>query len=169
MSGNEIRLQAINEVTNRGEVPTGPTPGPLSEIWACDVFNLATMEEALSKNAFKAMKKTVQTGAPLDPVDGRCRRRGHEGLGALEGGEVLLPHLLPDDEHHCGKARWLHRDQRRRQRDHRVHRQPSHQRRARRLLVPEWQSSHDRRRAGLHGLGPDEPGLRDEHARTARP
>ncbi len=67
MSGNEIRLQAINEVTNRGEVPTGPTPGPLSEIWACDVFNLATMEEALSKNAFKAMKKTVQTGAPLDP------------------------------------------------------------------------------------------------------
>ncbi len=67
MSGNEIRLQAINEVTNRGEVPTGPPPKPLSEIWACDVFNLATMEEALSKSAFKAMKKTVQTGAPLDP------------------------------------------------------------------------------------------------------
>jgi len=68
MSGNEIRLQAINEVTNRGETPTGPTPGPLSDIWATDVFNLATMEEALSKNAFKAMKKTVQTGAPLDPA-----------------------------------------------------------------------------------------------------
>ena len=59
MSGNEIRLQAITEVTNRGETPTGPTPGPLSDIWATDVFNLATMEEALSKNAFKAMKKTV--------------------------------------------------------------------------------------------------------------
>ncbi len=68
MSGNEIRLQAITEVTNRGETPTGPTPGPLSDIWATDVFNLATMEEALSKNAFKAMKKTVQTGAPLDPA-----------------------------------------------------------------------------------------------------
>lgn len=67
MSGNEIRLQAINEVTKRTEVPTGPPPRPLSEIWACDVFDLATMEEALSKNAFKAMKKTVQTGAPLDP------------------------------------------------------------------------------------------------------
>ncbi|MGB5195215.1 MAG: glutamine synthetase III, partial [Polyangiales bacterium] len=59
---------AINEVTNRGEVPTGSPPKPLSEIWASDVFNLATMEEALSKNAFKSMKKTVQTGAPLDPA-----------------------------------------------------------------------------------------------------
>ena len=68
MSGNEIRLQAINEVTKRTEVPTGPPPGPLSEIWASDVFNLATMEEALSKKAFKEMKKTVQTGAPLDPA-----------------------------------------------------------------------------------------------------
>ncbi|RKZ97989.1 MAG: glutamine synthetase type III, partial [Gammaproteobacteria bacterium] len=34
--------------------------------WACDVFNLAKMEESLSKNAFKAMKKTVHTGEPLD-------------------------------------------------------------------------------------------------------
>ena len=67
MSANEIRLQAINEVTNRTEVPTGGPPKPLSEIWATDVFDLATMEDALSKNAFKAMKKTVQTGAPLDP------------------------------------------------------------------------------------------------------
>ncbi|MEM7433793.1 MAG: glutamine synthetase III [Myxococcota bacterium] len=68
MSGNEIRLQAINEVTNRGEVSNGSKPGPLSEIWGADVFNLATMEDALSKSAFKAMKKTVQTGAPLDPA-----------------------------------------------------------------------------------------------------
>ena len=67
MSANETRLQAINEVTNRTEVPTGGPPKPLSEIWATDVFDLATMEDALSKNAFKAMKKTVQTGAPLDP------------------------------------------------------------------------------------------------------
>ncbi len=59
---------AINDVTNRGVVPTGEIGGPLSEIWATDVFNLATMEEMLSKTAFKAMKATVQTGAPLDPA-----------------------------------------------------------------------------------------------------
>ena len=67
MSGNEVREQAIDEVTSRSVVPT-TTGGPLSEIWASDVFSLSTMEECLSKNAFKAMKKTVQTGAPLDPA-----------------------------------------------------------------------------------------------------
>ena len=67
MSANEVRQQAISAVTNR--TPVDPTTGgPLSEIWAIDVFGLATMEECLSKNAFKEMKKTVQTGAPLDPA-----------------------------------------------------------------------------------------------------
>ncbi len=66
MSGTTNRQQAITAITNRHARPDGPPPKPLSEIWACDVFNLAKMEEALSKNAFKAMKKTVETGAPLD-------------------------------------------------------------------------------------------------------
>ena len=65
MSGNQSRLQAISQITNRVSKVYEPTQ-PLSKIWACDVFNLAAMEEAMSKNAFKAMKKTVQTGAPLD-------------------------------------------------------------------------------------------------------
>lgn len=66
MSGNAARLAAMNAIV--GAKPTSTTmPEPLSKIWACDVFNLATMEERLSKNAFKAMKKTVQTGAPLEP------------------------------------------------------------------------------------------------------
>jgi glutamine synthetase len=65
MSGNQSRLHAISQVVNRK--PTEVTmPKPLSEIWACDVFSLATMEESLSKNAFKSIKKTVQTGAELD-------------------------------------------------------------------------------------------------------
>ena len=65
MSGNQSRLQAISQITNRAPKVCEPVE-PLSKIWACDVFNLAAMEEALSKSAFKAMKKTVQTGAPLD-------------------------------------------------------------------------------------------------------
>ena len=55
----------VNGVANRTTTVT-TTGGPLSEIWACDVFSLSTMEECLSRNAFKAMKNTVQTGAPLD-------------------------------------------------------------------------------------------------------
>lgn len=65
MSGNESRIQAIHQITNR-EKMTVKTPKPLDKIWATDVFNLAKMEESLSKTAFKAMKNTVQTGAPLD-------------------------------------------------------------------------------------------------------
>ncbi|MCU7939368.1 MAG: glutamine synthetase III [gamma proteobacterium symbiont of Bathyaustriella thionipta] len=65
MSGNESRLQAIYQITNREPSASDKTDA-LSKIWACDVFNLATMEESLSKNAFKAIKKTVQTGEPLD-------------------------------------------------------------------------------------------------------
>jgi glutamine synthetase len=67
MSGNQAREQAIAYITNR-EPKQSKMPEPLSKIWAKDVFNLAAMEEALSKNAFKAMKNTVQTGAPLDPA-----------------------------------------------------------------------------------------------------
>jgi len=67
MSGNKSRLQAISQITNRK--PTAVSmPDKLGKIWAEDVFNLARMEWALSKNAFKSVKKTVQTGAPLDPA-----------------------------------------------------------------------------------------------------
>jgi glutamine synthetase len=67
MSGNESRTQAIFQITNTEPLPISKTE-PLSKIWASDVFNLDTMEEALSKTAFKAMKATTATGAPLDPV-----------------------------------------------------------------------------------------------------
>lgn len=67
MSGNSARVQAITEITKRPPMSVD-MPDTLKAIWACDVFNLATMEECLSKNAFKAMKKTVQTGAALDPA-----------------------------------------------------------------------------------------------------
>jgi glutamine synthetase len=43
-------------------------PKSLEKTWATDAFTLAKMEEALSKKAYKAIKKTVQTGAALDPA-----------------------------------------------------------------------------------------------------
>jgi len=65
MSGNQVRLQAIEQITNRAPKEVAQTEA-LSSIWATDVFNLQKMEEALSKSAFKAIKKTVQTGEALD-------------------------------------------------------------------------------------------------------
>ncbi|MDP5065185.1 MAG: glutamine synthetase III [Haliea sp.] len=67
MTSNQNRVAAIASITQRSPMPV-EMPQPLNKIWACDVFSLATMEDSLSKNAFKAMKKTVQTGSPLDPA-----------------------------------------------------------------------------------------------------
>jgi glutamine synthetase len=65
MSGNEARVKAIFEITNRKPVITKMTE-PLNKIWASNVFGLQQMEESLSKNTFKAIKNTVQTGVELD-------------------------------------------------------------------------------------------------------
>lgn len=65
MSANPIRQAAIENITKRVPVDV-VKPEPLGDIWAEDVFNLGRMEWALSKVAFKAIKKTVQTGEPLD-------------------------------------------------------------------------------------------------------
>lgn len=67
MSGNNVRLLAKKDILNSEGVAVDK-PKPLGEIWAADVFNLAKMEQTLSKNAFKAIKQTVQTGAPLEPA-----------------------------------------------------------------------------------------------------
>jgi len=66
MSGNESRLEAISGIAKASSFKAGVT-APLKEIWADDVFSLVQMEESLSKSAFKAMKKTVETGVALDP------------------------------------------------------------------------------------------------------
>ncbi len=65
MSGNESRIQAIYQITNREPMPK-KAPKRLEEMWATDVFTLAKMQECLPKTVFKSIKKTIQTGEPLD-------------------------------------------------------------------------------------------------------
>jgi len=55
MAGNQSRVDAISHITNRAPLSVS-MPESMKDIWASDVFNLASMEEALSKNAFKAIK-----------------------------------------------------------------------------------------------------------------
>jgi len=65
MSGSESRAQAVLQITN-SEPMSVKKPKSLDKTWATDVFTLVKMEEALSKKAFKAVKKTVETGQALD-------------------------------------------------------------------------------------------------------
>jgi glutamine synthetase len=65
VSGNESRMQAIYQITNREPMPVN-APKRLEELWAADVFTLAKMQESLPKDVFKSIRKTIQTGEPLD-------------------------------------------------------------------------------------------------------
>ena len=65
MSANASRQQAINNITNRSPLAVSQIE-PLGKIWAEDVFSLSRMEWALSKTAFKVIKKTMETGEQLD-------------------------------------------------------------------------------------------------------
>ena len=67
MSGNESRTQAIYQITNREPLSVSQ-PEALDKIWASNVFSLSTMEQSLSKAAFKSIKKTIQNGTALDTV-----------------------------------------------------------------------------------------------------
>ena len=98
MSGLTSRKNAITEITNRAPIVCD-MPGPLNKIWATDVFSLAAMEEALSKNAFKAIKKTVQTGAPLDNATADIVAAAMKDW-AMTKGVKFFSHILPHDQHY---------------------------------------------------------------------
>ncbi|MFM7324911.1 MAG: glutamine synthetase III, partial [Nodosilinea sp.] len=65
MSGNELRSQAIANITNR-RPSAHQLPGRLEDLWAKDVFTLSKMQECLPKSVFKSLQKTIKHGAPLD-------------------------------------------------------------------------------------------------------
>ncbi len=65
MSGNELRFQAICQITDREKLPP-KIPSRLEELWAADVFTLNKMQTCLPKDVFKSVKKTIQTGGKLD-------------------------------------------------------------------------------------------------------
>jgi glutamine synthetase len=65
MSGNELRFQAICQVTDREKLPP-KVPSRLEELWANDVFTLSKMQACLPKDVFKSLKSTIQTGGKLD-------------------------------------------------------------------------------------------------------
>jgi glutamine synthetase len=58
-------MQAIYQITNREPMPP-KAPKRLEDLWACDVFTLGKMQESLPKDVFKSVKKTIQTGEPLN-------------------------------------------------------------------------------------------------------
>ncbi|MEO1391867.1 MAG: glutamine synthetase III [Cyanobacteria bacterium J06634_5] len=66
MTGNELRAQAIYEITNKQPVEV-KEPEKLEDLWASHVFSLNKMQASLPKSVFKSLKKTIKTGEKIDP------------------------------------------------------------------------------------------------------
>ncbi|MFT4126790.1 MAG: glutamine synthetase III [Gordonia sp. (in: high G+C Gram-positive bacteria)] len=67
MSGSMSRRQAIEAVTTY-EVATDGFTEPLADTFGRNVFSLSVMKTRLPKHVFKAVKATIDKGAPLDPT-----------------------------------------------------------------------------------------------------
>ena len=65
MTGNALRTDAINQITNREKQPP-KLPSRLEELWSVDVFTLSKMQACLPKDVFKSLKKTIKEGTKLD-------------------------------------------------------------------------------------------------------
>jgi glutamine synthetase len=105
VSGNESRVQAIYQITNRKAMPV-KAPKRLEDLWATDVFTLAKMQESLPKDVFKSVKKTIQTGEPLNSAVADAVALAMKdwaiGKGALYYAHVFYPLTNGTAEKHDG-------------------------------------------------------------------
>ena len=68
MSGNKVRMDAINQIVTRGPV-VGTIPFrevPSNEVFGESVFSLRVMKTRLTKGVYRSLKETIETGAKLD-------------------------------------------------------------------------------------------------------
>ncbi len=105
MPGNSTRVHAIQDITRRTLRP--PTPlHSLESLWASDVYTLDKMKEHLPKEVFKSLKKTIETGAPLDikvaDVVAAAMKEWAVGKGALFYAHVFYPLTNATAEKHDG-------------------------------------------------------------------
>src|SRR5450432_1752374 len=69
MSGSKSRREAVTAATNYKEVgvPLDYKESPAASLFGTNVFGLSTMKATLPKEAFRSVKRTIETGSPLDP------------------------------------------------------------------------------------------------------
>jgi glutamine synthetase len=69
MSGKHARLEALSAISKLGPTPTAfdHSAEPTAQSWGENVFSIKKMSQRLPKGIFKSLKKTVETGATLDP------------------------------------------------------------------------------------------------------
>jgi len=105
MSSNQVRVEAIQSITKRPLPPPKPIES-LESLWATDVFTLAKMKTHLPKEVFKSLKKTIESGDPLDvavaDVVASAMKEWAVAKGALYYAHVFYPLTNGTAEKHDG-------------------------------------------------------------------
>jgi glutamine synthetase len=97
MSGNTARRAAITAATNHTHkgVPLDYKESSATALFGTNVFGLATMKTLLPKETYRAVKRTVETGAPLDlkvaDVVAAAMKAWALGKGATHYAHVFYP------------------------------------------------------------------------------
>jgi glutamine synthetase len=102
---NQVRVQAIQAITSRPLPPAKETES-LESLWATDVFTLAKMQQHLPKAVFRSLKKTIESGEPLDlsvaDVVAAAMKEWAVSKGALYYSHVFYPLTSLTAEKHDG-------------------------------------------------------------------
>ena len=72
----------------------------MDDLFGCNVFNDAVMQQRLPKDTYKALKKTIERGPPSGSAGCRGGRSCHEGLGSGKRGNAFHPLVPAHDGYH---------------------------------------------------------------------
>src|SRR4051794_9650451 len=68
MPGKTVRQEAVASIARKKSAPfVNPTNKTPEELFGFDVFGYAAMKAHLPKHVFKSLKRTIESGAALDP------------------------------------------------------------------------------------------------------
>src|SRR5450631_3307096 len=97
MSRSKSRREAVTPATNYKEagVPLDYKESPAASLFGTNVFGLSTMKATLPKEAFRSVKRTIETGSTLDPrvadVVAAAMKAWALGKGATHYAHVFYP------------------------------------------------------------------------------
>src|SRR5262245_20918294 len=67
LNGNTTRRQAVTTIAALTPPAADLEAAPALDIYGTNVFGLAAMKQRLPKDVFRSVKRTIQSGKPLDP------------------------------------------------------------------------------------------------------
>ena len=160
--GSASAVDTIRNIStwNLGVKPTTTSRSKASDEFGSLTFNDEVQRARLPKDVYRALRRAIAQGEPLDAVRRRHHRGGAEGLGGRARRHALHALVPADDRHHRREARLVPVADGRRPRRRRVQRQGADQGRARRLELSRRAACAppSRRAATRRGIRPARPG-----------